>query len=114
MSGGGIGSFDKFCSTQVSVTPGQIGSSTSSEVVITMPGILTTDIVLAFIKPTLTAGIDVGNPRISAANTIRVNFQNSSASPVTPPTEIYTVYIVRPEKALGGPDALSGGSVIFN
>lgn len=114
MSGGGIGSFDRFCSGTVSVTPGGILANTSSEVIITMPGLLTTDVVLQFIKPTLTAGVDLGNFRVSAANTLRVTFQNSTASTVTPPTEIYTYYVCRPEKALGGPDALSGGSVIFN
>lgn len=114
MSGGGIGSFDRFCSTQVSIAPGTISANTSSEVTVTMPGLLTTDIVLACIKPTLTAGVDLGNFRVSAANTMKITFQNSTGSGVAVPTETYNVYIVRPEKAIGGPDALSGGSVIFN
>ena len=114
MSSGGIGSFDRFCSGQVSVTPGAISANTSSEVTVTMPGLLTTDIVLAFIKPTLTAGIDLSNPRVSANNTLKITFQNSTGSTVTPATETYTYYIVRPEKAVNGTDALSGGNVVFN
>lgn len=112
MSGPGI-NFDGYCSGQVSVTPNAILASTSSEVSVTMPGLLTTDIVLQFIKPTLTAGIDIGNFRISAANTLRVTYQNSTTATITPPTETYSYYVCRPQNALGGPDALSGGVVIF-
>lgn len=112
MAGTGI-IFYGVCFTTVSFAPGSIGANTSSEVAVTMPGILASDVVIAFIKPTLTAGIDVGSGRVSAANTVRVLFQNSTASPIVVPTETYTVVVMRPEKTLGGPDALSGGSVIF-
>jgi hypothetical protein len=113
MSGGGIGSFDRFCSGTVSVTPGAIAANTSAEVAVTITGILPGDLVINFVKPTLTAGIDIGNFRVFGANSIRVTYQNSTGSPVTPPTEIYSYYIVRPEKTLGGPDALVG-TAVFN
>lgn len=105
--------FYGMCFTQVSITPGAISANTSSDVTVTMPGLLATDVVIAVLKPTLTAGVDTGNARATAANTMKITFQNSTASPVTPATETYTVVVARPEKALGGPDALSGGSVIF-
>lgn len=114
MSGGGIGSFDRFCATQVTISPGGISANTSSDVTVTLPGLLLTDIILSVSKPTLNAGVDFGNARATAANTMKLTFQNSTGSTVTPAAETYTIYIVRPEKAIGGPDALSGGAVIFN
>lgn len=105
--------FYNFCSTTVSVTPGPISANTSTEVQVTMPGITTSDLVIAFIKPTLTAGLDVGNGRVSAANTVRVLFQNGTSATITPATETYSVLVYRPEIPLGNVDALSGGNVIF-
>ena len=113
MSGRGLQIFDGFCSGQVVFSPGSIAANTTAEVTVTMPGLQVGDMVLAFVKPTLSAGVDLGNFRVSAANTMKVTFQNSTASPVVPPSETYSYVIFRPEKALGGPDALSGGSVIF-
>lgn len=106
--------FDRYCATQVSIAPGTISANTSAEISVAMPGILTTDIVLQVIKPTLTAGIDISNPRVSANGTVKLTYQNSTSGGVAVPTETYNIYVCRPEKALGGPDALSGGSVIFN
>ena len=113
MSGRGLIIFDGFCATQVSITPGAISGATSQDVTVTMPGLLSTDIIINVIKPTLTAGLDIGNSRASAANTMKITFQNSTASPVTPPTETYIVLIFRPEKPPGSADGLTGGSVIF-
>lgn len=113
MSRGGI-DFTGLCFTTVSVTPGAISANTSAEVTVTLNGALATDVVLNFIKPTLTAGIDIGNFRMSANNTMKATYQNSTAAPITPPTETYTLVISRPEKVLGGSDALSGGNVVFN
>lgn len=112
MSGPGI-SFYGICVTQLLMNPGSISGNTASELTFTMPGLLTTDIVISVVKPTLTAGLDIGNTRVSAANTVAITFQNSTASPIDPPAETYTFVVLRPEKAIGGPDALSGGVVIF-
>lgn len=113
MTGGGI-PFYGVCVTQLLMNPGSISANTAAELTFTMPGLLVTDVVLAVVKPTLTAGIDVGNTRVSAINTVAITFQNSTASPIDPPAETYTFVILRPEKAIGGPDALTGGVVIFN
>lgn len=106
--------FYGICATQLAMNPGSIAANTSAELTFTLPGLLTSDVVFNVTKPTLTAGIDVGNVRVSAANTVAITFQNSTASPIDPPLETYTFLIFRPEKTLGGPDALSGGAVIFN
>jgi hypothetical protein len=113
MSGRGSIIFDGFCFTQVSITPGSVGANTSVDVTVTMPGLLASDVVLAVLKPTLTAGVNLGNARATAANTMKVTFQNSTASPIVVGTETYQVAIVRPEKAAGSADGLTGGNVIF-
>lgn len=114
MSGGTGIIFDGYCFTTQSISPGAISANTTVEVSVPMHGLRATDVVLSYTKPTLTAGIDTGNARVSAADTIKITYQNSTASPITPPTETYIFYIARPEKVIGGPDALSGGNVIFN
>lgn len=102
------------CFTQLLMNPGSISGNTATELTFTLPGLLTSDVVVSVVKPTLTAGLDIGNTRVSANNTVAITFQNSTASPIDPPSENYTFVIMRPEKTLGGPDALSGGVVIFN
>lgn len=111
--GGGL-LFDSICFTQQTVTPGTISANTTSEVSVTFTGLLTTDMCINAIKPSLTAGIDIGNFRISAANTLKITFQNSTSSSVAVPSETYIFCFARPEKALGGPDALSAGQLVFN
>lgn len=113
MSGRGLIIFDGFCCTQLLMNPGSISGNTATELTFTLPGLLTTDIILCVVKPTLTAGLDVGNTRVSAANTVAITFQNSTASPIDPPAENYQFVIFRPEKPPGSADGLSGGNVIF-
>lgn len=113
MSGRGLIIFDGFCATQLLMNPGSISGNTATELTFTLPGLLTTDIILCVVKPTLTAGLDIGNTRVSAANTVAITFQNSTASPIDPPAENYQFVIFRPEKPPGSADGLSGGSVIF-
>lgn len=101
------------CVTQLLMNPGSVSGNTAAEFTFTMPGLLVTDIVMTVVKPSLTAGLDIGNIRVSAANTVAITFQNSTGSPIDPPAETYTFVVLRPEKAIGGPDALTGGVVIF-
>lgn len=113
MSGRGGIIFDGFCSTQLNINPGSIAANTSAEQTFTLNGLLATDIILAVVKPTLTAGFDVGNTRVSAANTAAITFNNNTSSPIDAPAENYQFVIFRPEKPPGSADGLTGGSVIF-
>lgn len=113
MSGIGGIIFDGFCSTQLNMNPASVGANTAAEQTFTLNGLRTTDIILCVVKPTLTAGLDVGNTRVSAANTVAITFQNSTSSPIDPPAENYQFVIFRPEKPPGSSDGLTGGNVIF-
>lgn len=43
-------------------------------------------------KPSYTAGIAIVGVRVTAANTVRISFMNTSAVAITPPTESYIFY----------------------
>lgn len=113
MTGTGIIFYGK-CYTQQVVSPGTIAGNATVEVTVAFFGLRSSDVCIQTVKPTLTAGIDVGNPRVSATDTLKLLFQNSTASPVAVPSETYIFVFERPENVIGGPDALSGGRVIFN
>lgn len=113
MSGTGI-IFYGICFTQLLFDPPSIGANTSVDIQFPLPGALITDVVLSVSKPSLTAGLDIGNTRMTANGIMSVTYQNSTATPINAGAEVYTISIARPEKVLGGPDALSGGNVIFS
>lgn len=100
------------CATQQSVNPGAVGANSTANITVSLPGLLSTDIVLATIKPTYTAGLDVGNA-IAGNGSATILFQNSTASPISPGAEQYKFVIYRAELPPGTPDGLSNGAVIF-
>jgi hypothetical protein len=81
--------------------PASVATITTAEQDITVPGVLVGDIVLAFSKPTLTAGLGISNTRVKAKDTISVQFVNPTAGGVDAGSETYTVVIARPEATPG-------------
>jgi len=72
-----------------------VASQTSSEQGITVNGLLATDICVGVQKPTLSTGLLNGTGRISAANTLQIQFINATGAAVTPSaTEIYGVTVL--------------------
>ncbi len=57
-------------------------------------GLITTDII-TINKPTYQAGLGIGNVRVSATNTLNVQYTNKTGSPITPATENYLICAVR-------------------
>lgn len=92
--------FDRLCTIALSINPASVSGNTTAEQTFTLNGIQTTDVILTLVKPTLTAGLDIGNIRVSAANQIAITFQNSTASPIDPPNEGYIIVALRPEKVI--------------
>ncbi len=114
MSGRGGIIFDGFCATQFTASPSAVSANTTAEQTFTCNGLLSTDIVLTVNKPTAQAGLGVVGWRVSAANTVAITFSNNTGSPITPTaSQNYIVVFMRPEKAPGSTDGLSGGNVIF-
>jgi hypothetical protein len=82
----------------VALTPLSIGANTSGpEQTFTIPGLQVGDFV-DVAKPTIQPGISLGNARVSAANTLAVQFVNATAGTLTPTAgEVYSVGVTRPE-----------------
>lgn len=72
-------------------------TNTSSEQDFTVPGLKVGDLVIAQ-KPTLSAGLVVGNARVSAADTLSITFGNLTGSAVNPAAETWRIFWFRPEK----------------
>jgi hypothetical protein len=77
-----------------SIDVASVAANTSAEQTFTVTGLATTDKVFV-IKPSLSAGLVIGNARVSAANTLAVTFGNLTASPIDPAAEAYTIVAIR-------------------
>jgi hypothetical protein len=96
--------FDKMCFykqviTATAVAPTSAGGLT--EQTFTIPGLLTTDMVMAVSKPSTTDGVTIDNYRISATSVVALTYCNPSSAIITPTSaQTYTFCIARPEKYL--------------
>lgn len=81
----------------VALTPSAIGATTTSEQTFTITGLQLGDFVDVS-KPSHQPGISLGNARVSAANTLALEFANVSSGTLTPTAaETYSVGVTRPE-----------------
>jgi hypothetical protein len=82
------------------LAPVSVAANTTAEQTFTVPGLISADAVQVT-KPSLTTGLTIAGARISAANTLAVNFANNTAAAITPPSEAYTIafYNVTPPSA---------------
>ena len=79
------------------LTPIAVLGNTSAEQPFTIPGIQTNDTLDINFNGVQTAGIGIVNVRVSAANTIQIMFQNSTAGSLTPAAGQYIINIGRLE-----------------
>ncbi len=81
-----------------SLTPAAVAVSTSAEQIFTVQGLQAGDQIseISF-SSTQTAGITITNGRVSAANSLAVQFGNMSAASATPAAGLYSININRPE-----------------
>lgn len=82
-----------------SKTWSEVATITTSEQTVTINGLKTTDKILGVSKPTEQAGLAVTNARVSAADTIAIQFVNPTAAGITPTaSETYTALVLREER----------------
>lgn len=79
----------------VTMNPASVAANTTAEQDFTVAGLGANDIPLTLIKPTLTAGIGIGNIRVKAEDTLSVTFINATAAPVDPGSETYKLIVIR-------------------
>jgi hypothetical protein len=84
----------------VSVTfdPASVATITTAEQTVTVTGVKLGDIVLAWNKPTNTAGVGPVNARVSAADTLAITFVNPTVGSVDAASESWIFVIARPER----------------
>jgi hypothetical protein len=85
---------------QPSITPAEVAASITAAQTFTIAGLLTTDHVTVSCAAAQTAGIFIADARVSAANTLSVQFGNCTAGALTPTAGNYIVDVVRIEGPL--------------
>lgn len=105
--------FDRYVWTQLTLSPTAVASSTTSTQTFTVNGLLATDLCVEIDKTVVQTGLFISNVNVIAVNTLQLQFANVTSASITPTANgIYNACFCRPEKVLGGADALSG-NVVF-
>jgi hypothetical protein len=81
--------FDQLCRFNITVSATAGASSTAggaNEQTFTVPGLLTTDIIMTVSRPSTTDTYTIDNYRVSATSTIAITYSQSSTAPPTPTT----------------------------
>lgn len=91
---------------QATLSPTIVNTITAAEQTFTVNGLLVGDIVNVY-KPTVQAGLGVLGARVTAANTLGIQFINPTAGNITPTAgEIYVIKVVRSENTGSLPTAV--------
>jgi len=84
----------------VSWTPSIVATITAPVQTVTVQGVRVGDFVHVT-PPSQTAGVAICNARVSAPNTVSVQFVNPTAAGVTPAAGVHKFLIIRHEGAVG-------------
>ena len=74
----------------VALTPASVANLTSAEQTFTVTGLIAGTPVFVN-KPSVQAGLGIAGARVSAANTLAINFVNTTSATITPTAETYYV-----------------------
>lgn len=72
------------------LTPAAVAANTTAEQTFTVTGLVSGSMVWVN-KPTATPQLGIAGVRVSATNTLAINYANVSAVTITPPAETYTI-----------------------
>jgi hypothetical protein len=72
------------------LTPASVGANTTAEQTFTVPGLQIGDSIDVN-KASHQTGLSIGNVRVSAANTLAIQFVNTTAGAIVPTAEQYIV-----------------------
>ncbi len=82
---------------QPTFTPVAVAGNTSIEQTFTIPGLQPGDFVDVNCNSAMTAGLGIVNVRVPSANTLAIQFENSTAGSLTPTAGLYNINISRLE-----------------
>lgn len=77
-------------SLSVTLTPVSVAANTTAEQTFTVVGLPASSQVVVN-KPSVTPGLGIGNARVSALNTLAIDFINNTAAAIVPPSEVYII-----------------------
>lgn len=72
------------------LTPVSVAANTAAEQTFTVPGLIAGGKVIVS-KPSATPGLVVAGARVSAANTLAINYANDTSAAIIPPPETYLI-----------------------
>lgn len=72
------------------LTPAAVGANTTAEQTFNVPGLQVGD-SLDINKASHQVGLSIGNVRVSAANTLAIQYVNTTAGSITPTSEQYII-----------------------
>jgi len=87
--------YDYLCGP--TLTPASVAANTTAPQSFTVPGLQVGDFVDVNSQNAQTAGIGIVNVRVTAANTLEIQFSNSTGGALTPVAGIYGINVTRPE-----------------
>lgn len=73
-----------------SIAPASVGANTTAEQTFIVPGLQVGD-SLDINKASHQVGLSIGNVRVSAANTLAIQYVNTTAGPIVPTAETYII-----------------------
>ena len=76
------------------IDPASVSANSESTQTFTVNGLTTSDIVTVN-KPSRTAGLDIVQVWVSAANTLSITYQNTTGSPIDAGSETYLILATR-------------------
>lgn len=76
------------------LTPASVGATTVAEQTFTVAGLVTTDRVMVTMDAAPANAVFISNARVSAANSLTIQFVNITAGALTPMAGNYTVWVV--------------------
>lgn len=100
------GNIARMFAVAVTFDPASVNTITTAEQTVTVTGVKVGDFIIAM-KPSHTTGVTIGNCRVSAVDTIAIQFVNPTAGGVNPASETWQFLVIRPE-----PPAAQLGTVV--
>jgi len=83
------------------LTTASVAANTTAEQTFTVTGLAAgTEVWVT--KPSITNNLVIAGARVSALNTLAINFANNSSATITPPSEVYTISYATVEAPAAG------------
>lgn len=87
---------------RATLSPAQVATITCAAESATVAGVEVGDIPVSVVKATEQAGLGLAGFRVSAINTVEINFVNPTAAGITPTaSELYIFTVLRPDTGVG-------------